>query len=389
MGKVVDTTNYVDSRYLLSQTPPNFVKDNYFLHELAEKVDAEWEYRPNRADIEQEESIGSEKFFPIQVVMQSVRNDKGTKVSNDWRRLVFRDIRYEARLGTKFRFAINGDPNIPAEEKSIWLGVNLDSISPTSQIVVVRCNGTIGSVWFDEQGVKNYHYEPVVQSTTLTSTSPSFNDIAIDPKSQLIITCQHNKYTKEYYINQRFIIGYDRVYKISNIIKTDSLQTYNSLDVGVMTIYLDFDQNSAKDDFINRIAYNGRDEDTTSPEITPPSQDVDGYEIRVVSPNPLPNSLYSDSDNAPFEVWVYQNDNKTNIPVDVKVSAVSNGETIEDETVFNSYCAFDDSNLSTKHQFTLKRIMKSWSIKILVHCFAQVEDNTIECDFELSLWGVE
>ena len=53
------------------------------------------------------------------------------------------------------------DYNGPLEEKNIWIGVNRDSMSPTSQQVVVRCNGTLGSIYTDENGVNSYHYEPV------------------------------------------------------------------------------------------------------------------------------------------------------------------------------------------------------------------------------------
>ena len=92
MGKVVNTTNIVDTTYLLSQTPKNLVPDNYWLRELQEKVDADWRFRPNRVDVEEETAPGEEQYTPLEVVIQSVRDDKGTKVSDDWRRVVFKDI---------------------------------------------------------------------------------------------------------------------------------------------------------------------------------------------------------------------------------------------------------------------------------------------------------
>ena len=49
---IMDNSNVKDPYYLITQTPPNLVKDNYYLHELQEKVDADWEYRPNRVWIE-------------------------------------------------------------------------------------------------------------------------------------------------------------------------------------------------------------------------------------------------------------------------------------------------------------------------------------------------
>lgn len=53
MGKVYDTTNRPNPYNLISQTPRNYVPQNYWLKEIQDKVDADWDYRPNRALIEQ------------------------------------------------------------------------------------------------------------------------------------------------------------------------------------------------------------------------------------------------------------------------------------------------------------------------------------------------
>ena len=66
---IMDNSNVKDPYYLITQTPPNLVKDNYYLHELQEKVDADWEYRPNCVWIEKEDGIGVEKYSPIEVVI--------------------------------------------------------------------------------------------------------------------------------------------------------------------------------------------------------------------------------------------------------------------------------------------------------------------------------
>lgn len=392
MRKVINTTDVVDNSYLLSQTPKNYAKDNYWLNELQEKVNSDWELRPNRVDIEEEQGFGSEEYKPLEVVIQSVRDDKGTKISDDWRRVVFKDIFSHREIGTRYRFSYKFDLNEPVEDKSVWIAVNQDSASPTAQQVIVRCNGTLGSIWTDEKGIKSYHYEPVVQKTTLSSTPPSFSEVAVDLKSQLVITCQHNKYTKDYYINQRFVIGYDRVYKISNIIKTDALRTYQSEFVGVITLYLDFDQNSAKDDFKNRIAFNGREDETITPAPDPNPSVNDGYEVKIISPIPLPTELYGDSDKNYFEVWAYKKEERLPDEVFVKLYAIENGERIEDTELIKEYCVFDDSKLKTEHKFTLKRAKRSWGIKILVRCYftpvaSPGEESAYE--FELSLWGLE
>ena len=110
--KVVDITNSANSYDILSQTPKNYSKDNYFLKELQDKVNAEWRYRPNRVDIEYENSWGVQTYTPIEVVIQSVRSEKGSAISNDCRRIVFKNI-LEDRfvIGSKFKFSEKYDLN--------------------------------------------------------------------------------------------------------------------------------------------------------------------------------------------------------------------------------------------------------------------------------------
>ena len=254
---VYDSTNVKNTRTLLSQTPPNYVPENYYMKELQQKIDADWPYRPNRFDIEKEFVMGSEIYEPIQVVLQSVKNDKGTEVADDWMRVVYRNIHQDTHIGERFRFSQDLDHKAPLDKRSIWLAVNHDGVNQTSSQVIRRCNGTIIGIYTDENGVKVYHEEPVVQGDKLTTTTFQYNEVAIDPKGQLTILAQYNKYTKQWYINQRFVIGTNTVYKVANIIANDTETTYNPEDVGVIRVYLDIDQIGKRDDFVKRIAYNG------------------------------------------------------------------------------------------------------------------------------------
>ena len=38
MGKIIDSTNLKDPRYLFSQTPPDFQTDNYYLNSIQMKI---------------------------------------------------------------------------------------------------------------------------------------------------------------------------------------------------------------------------------------------------------------------------------------------------------------------------------------------------------------
>lgn len=254
---VYDSTNVKNTRILLSQTPPNYVPENYYMKELQQKIDADWPYRPNRFDIEKEFVMGSEEYKPIQVVLQSVKNDKGENVSSDWMRVVYRNIHQPIHMGERFRFSQELNVDSPVEQRCIWLTMNHDNVNQTASQVIRRCNGTIIGLYTDENGVKTYHEEPVVQGDKLTTTTFQYSEVAIDPKGQLVIVAQYNKYTSQWYINQRFVIGTDAVYKVANIIRSDSETTYNPYDVGIIRVYLDIDQRGERDDFVKRIAYNG------------------------------------------------------------------------------------------------------------------------------------
>lgn len=278
---------YVSSYDILSQTPANYSKDNYFLKELQEKVLADWDYRPNRADIEYEDDWGKQTYSPIDVVLQSVLTEKGTAISSDTRNIVFKNI-FEDRfvVGSRFRFAPNLGRN--SKNKDVWIAINTNFSKMTASVVAQRCNGTLRTTYI-EDGVSKIHTEPVIQGVDLSSVSMSYNDTIVSPQSQLVITAQHNEFTSKYFINERFIVGYDRVYKIKAINKFYGNSTDDPHDVGVMKIYLEITEQSEYDDMENRIAY--QQESVVIPDTTP----VDGgYFIKFKAPDPIPVELTSE-----------------------------------------------------------------------------------------------
>ncbi len=240
----------------LSKTPKNFSRDNYWLKETQDQVDAYWVMRPNHVDVEQEMHFGQEDYETYEVVAQSVKDDKGQIISDDWRRFVFRDIHYDCPIGTKFKVSPGYDTGVAEEDKFIFLVFNKQNeLTATNAVVARRCNGTLGTPYLDDRGMLQYHYEPAVQQT-LSGTDFHYNKMANDPSGDLTIIVQHNKFTKNYYINQRFIIGYDRVYRISNIDKFYSNDTFHPENVGLISLHMSIDSIGVRDDFKNRIAYN-------------------------------------------------------------------------------------------------------------------------------------
>ena len=77
----------------------------------------------------------------------------------------------------------------------------------------------------------------------------------------MILNAQYIKYTQQYYVNQRFFIDtnaylreHQPVYKITNIVRSNTLTTYDPTDVGIVRIYYEVDHIGANDDVENRIA---------------------------------------------------------------------------------------------------------------------------------------
>lgn len=319
----------------LSKTPKNFSRDNYWLKETQDQVDAYWVMRPNHVDVEQEMHFGQEDYETYEVVAQSVKDDKGQIISDDWRRFVFRDIHYDCPIGTKFKVGPGYDTTAPEDDKLIFLVFNKQNeLTATNGVVTRRCNGTLGTTYLDNHGALQYHYEPAVQQN-LSSTDFHYNKMANDPSGDLTIVVQHNKYTRNYYINQRFIIGYDRVYRISNIDKFYSNDTFHPENVGLITLHMSIDSIGEKDDFATRIAYNDPDDVNQLEEVR-----VEDYYILVTAldelqigapdgsilPDVLPIVLPTGYNT--FKAYLYNGDGKqnTNLHLDCEIEGMDQTE---------------------------------------------------------------
>lgn len=394
MGKIFDSTNLKNPRYLYSQTPPDFKNDNYYLNTLQMKIDADWPYRPNRKWVEEESNPGTEEYTPLEVVIQTVKNDKGEAVSDDWYRLVFKDCQKKERIGKRYRFAYEANVDVPDIRKNIWIALNQTYLTPTAAQTICRCNGTVGSIYIDKDGKKHRHYEPVIQPDKLSSAGVHESEVAVDIKGSKVLIAQFNKYTQQYYVNQRFFIdtnAYLRdsqpVYKITNIVRSNTLTTYDPTDVGVVRIYYEVDQIGANDDVENRIAYNGIDNDNVSPEANTPVDKPDdnkdvGYEysLAIVKPENIPDVL---SDEFMFEPRLLKNGEV--IDSDVVVECSLTGASYASSAPLNKYVELVDNGDGT---FSLKKIKKDITMSVNTVCSVTApDDNKYRIEFSMRLSG--
>lgn len=389
--KVTDISNVPDSYVLLSQTPKNYDEKNYFLKELQDKVDADWNYRFNRIDVDFEQTWGHNDYTTLEVVQQHVKSDTANAYTDDYRRLVFKNIREKRfNIGNKFRFmADNSISNYVVTDesgyekndpRSIWLVTNYSSVKATTSVIVTRCNGVLGNVWTDVHGIAHKHYEPLIKTTDLTATSLFYNQTAVSSQASFYGIVQHNDYTKNYILNQRFIIGYDQVYRIKNIDKFYGRNTNNPENVGLMKIYFEITEKSAKDDFVNGIAYQ-----MTPEQIIEKTED-DSYSINIETAN---DYIPTDLGSTPFEFQaeLYQNENPYEANVLIELNLLNSQGEISDKTLsdYVEYTKVDNT-------FTITRKKVYNYGKLEIKCYVPQGDSPtgteISTTFKLLLMGL-
>ena len=281
---VINTTDVVESSmFLKAKLKKNMVGDNYYLETLQSKIDAEWDYRYNVVDIEEEVkrqySYTTEHptYTPIEVVIQHVLTEKGIKLAEDWKKIVFKDIRHPIRRGQRYRFSLDFEknPEYTEEEKhrksSIWLGVNFDSVTPTNSMVVRRCNSSLGfagSPTMSYDNITEYHYEPCILDDDFKNINVYYNSSVNINQAEIYATMQYNHFTKNIKVNDRFVVGNvdlevkenNTVFKVKAVSKFTSDATFSvgselaDEDIPLVLIALDRDDLSPKDDFEHRVS---------------------------------------------------------------------------------------------------------------------------------------
>lgn len=282
---IIDTTNVVESTmFLKSKLKKNMVGDNYYIGSLQHKINKEWMYRGNVIDIEEENNrqnnYTKEKpiYTPVEVVIQTVISDKGVKLADDWKKIIFRELKHPKPLGKRFRFSLDFEKNIEytQEEKetesSIWLAVNKDTASATNGVIVRRCNTNFiiaGSPTLSYDNIEEYHAEPAVLEDNFKYINIYYNDRVNLPNAEIYLTMQYNYFTRGIKINDRIVIGdvdlenkkNNSVFKVKAVEKFLSQATFkvgtdlSKSDVSLVILALDKDIiNETEEDFEHRLA---------------------------------------------------------------------------------------------------------------------------------------
>lgn len=150
---IYDTSNIIDnSIFLKAKLDKNMVGSNYYIENLQDKRNQDWDYRYNVVGIEEElekqKSYTTENpvFSAIDAVITHVKSDKGEDLGTDWAHLSFKNLKHPCDIGTRYRFSLDF-PNMEEmseEEKhydtSVWLCINRSPIRAGNACTVRRCN---------------------------------------------------------------------------------------------------------------------------------------------------------------------------------------------------------------------------------------------------------
>lgn len=283
---ILDTSNVIDSSiFLKAKLDKNMVGSNYYIENLQDKRDADWEFRYNVVGIEEELKKQIEytqeipSYTPIDVVIRNVKSIKGEDLGTDWANISFRDLKHPCGEGYRYRFSLDFPDmsRMDEEEKhfstSIWLGVNKTPVKAGNTLTVRRCDTAlafVGSPTMSYDNITEIHYEPVVLENEMKYMQVYYNDTMPVPQAEWYATMQLNYFSNQIKINDRFLFGTidtqrrdnNSAYKVKAVIKSNTEHTFmrdhedEMLNTSLVILALDKDSISEKDDLENRVAYN-------------------------------------------------------------------------------------------------------------------------------------
>lgn len=218
-----DTTNVVDSSiYMKAKLDNNMVGTNYYIENLQDKRNADWDYRYNVVEIEEElvkqvRYTNEEPLFtPVEAVITNVKNPKGKDLSGDYAQLAFKNLKHPCKIGSQYRFDLDFPDmkKMTEEEKhystSVWLATNKAPIKAGNSVIVERCNASfamVGAPNGDLHDIEEVRYVSCVLLNQMKYLQEYANNVAIVPQAEWYGMMQCNYFTNQVKINDRFLFG--------------------------------------------------------------------------------------------------------------------------------------------------------------------------------------
>lgn len=390
MGKIKDTTNYVNTTMLFkSKLTKNFSGDNYWIEGLQNKVDKAWTFATDVVDIQEEIDTYNHKGYRvakpsyknIEVRITSAYDETGNKLSNDYKNIIFKDIQHNQLLGRKYLFNVDDFTSDNLQEKCTWLDFNFDTVKINSNSIIRRCNCQLGML------IKNNTtewYEPAVLDYNPQYTISYFNDVINTPKSETYVYVQFNEYTKDIKMSDRFILGaldFDNksnnaVYKVKEVFRVGQKYTSDPNSIPMIVLALERDIVNLEQDLISQdedgtmhyIAdyYLKKDKDNNKDDNTDNDNESNNINYYLkLSPNQT--TIY-EGDSVTYECYVHDNnDNKVSCPIYFNTS-------LEGTSSPESYVKCDINNNS----ITITNIRRYFKNDLVLTCKVESDVYNIE-----------
>lgn len=241
------------------------------------KLDYEWDSSHLLTTVEEETSIGSLIFNPIEVWKNSVSEYTTNIIKNskDIRRLLFKNHTHEVKRGLYYKF-----------EDNYWIVIDETyKESIYAEVKVGRCNNI--ARWIDKD--TNMLYEiPCRLDYEASSPKPRIDGDIITPSNGTVLIIQGNEYTRNLLVNQRLIFN-GRPYKITgynNYMQDD----YFGNDVNILAFDIYLDEIQSSDDLVNSIA-NKYEYDYQINIVENPTENIKGFSGKLNAQVTLNNNV--------------------------------------------------------------------------------------------------
>lgn len=228
--------NYYDTFMNLTISPAQKWRDDMqeAINQRFDNASTYWE------DVGEEQEFGSLHFKNINVRITTIVDAlTGQRNNDDYRKIIYPDCDHKITVGMRYKFNDN-----------IWIIYSANNIrTDTASAYARRCNNTMN--FEDRYGY--VHQEPCYIDYKTTETQLTSGENIDVPSGRIEVRCQLNDWTKNVYINDRFIFGGD-VYKIRYVSKFDRQSTFDADSDKLLLFYADYDNKSSNDNFELNIA---------------------------------------------------------------------------------------------------------------------------------------
>ena len=222
------------------------------------EIDKEFSYAINLYNVDIEKTNGADEYVGIQVrIDRPFTVTGGTKVSDDYKKLIFQNNDLKLQTGRKVKF-----------DDNCWLLTDISTLSVNSIASIARrCNNVIHYKEGEE-----YKVEPCVIDYSSSSNQLEVKQEIILPSKTIKMYTQNNSITRKIKINNRFIFG-SQVFKVISKEDYNQISTYDT-KIGINVYNLELDEIGASDNFETGIAAHGLNSRVTTKKKTVKKEEI-------------------------------------------------------------------------------------------------------------------